>query len=350
MQEAATQPVARPEVRSGTASLFAQFASMLVDPATGEGIVQRDGGLAVAGSGRPLPMTDGIPSLFVPNDASFAGDVTEKIKAFYEATPFPNYDGFDSRESLAAKARRGVFAALLDEQLPEGALVLEAGCGTGQLSNFLGMSWRRKVFAGDICMNSLRLAKGFADRHDIRNVGFLQMNLFRPPFRDGSFDVVISNGVLHHTGDCEAGFRSILAKLKPGGHIIIGLYNRLGRLPTLWKRSAFRAFGPKLYFLDPRLRDWSREPDRIRAWFMDQYRHPHETRHSMDEVLGWFERHGVDFVNGIPHLDGSAFAESERLFANHVPGSTPSRFMTQFGMLVSGGRDGGLFVMIGRKR
>lgn len=350
MQELATQHGDRPHIRAEPAGLLAEFASLLVDPSTGDNIVLRDGVLAAAGSGRSLPMTDGIPNLFAPNDASFAGDVTEMVKAFYEETPFPNYDGFDSRESLAAKARRGVFAALLDEQLPEGALVLETGCGTGQLSNFLGMSWRRKVFAGDICLNSLRLAKGFADRYDIRNVAFLQMNLFRPPFRDGSFDVVISNGVLHHTGDCEAGFKSILAKLKPGGHIIIGLYNSLGRLPTLWKRSAFRAFGPKLYFLDPRLRDWSREPERIKAWFMDQYRHPHETRHSMDEVLHWFERHGVDFVNGIPHLDGSAFSESERLFAAHASGSTASRLTTQFGMLASGGTDGGLFIMIGRKR
>src|SRR6185295_14567796 len=119
-----------------------------------------------------------------------------------------------------------------DAQLPKGAIVLEAGCGTGQLSNFLGMSWERKVFAGDLCLNSLRLAKGFADRYAIKNVAFLQMNLFRPPFRDETFDVVISNGVLHHTGDCEGAFRSILTKLKRGGLILIGLYNSYARLPT----------------------------------------------------------------------------------------------------------------------
>ena len=156
------------------------------------------------------------------------------------------------------------------------------------------------MIAGDICLNSLRLAKGFADTFSIRNVGFVQMNLFRPPFCDAVFDVVISNGVLHHTGDCEGGFRSILTKLKPGGLVLIGLYNTYARLPTLWKRWAFRTMGPSLYFLDPRLRDWSREPDRIKAWFMDQYRHPHETKHSMDEVLNWFEKYEVDFVNGIP--------------------------------------------------
>jgi SAM-dependent methyltransferase len=333
--------------------LFAEHLEILIDPASERSIELRDGTFTVSGGGRPIDVVDGIPNFFVPTQftpgTSFE-DVTETVRAFYEETPFPNYDGFDSRESLATKARRGVFASLLDEQLPQGALIFEAGCGTGQLSNFLGMSWERKVFAGDICLNSLRLAKGFADRYAIRNVAFLQMNLFRPPFRENAFDVVVSNGVLHHTGDCEGAFRSILSKLKPGGLILIGLYNRYARLPTLWKRWAFRTFGPKLYFLDPRLRDWSKEPDRINAWFMDQYRHPHETRHSMNEVLRWFRKYNVDFVNGIPHLDGSDFSEREQLFNDHRSGTPMSRTMTQVGMLLSGGTDGGLFIMIGRKR
>ncbi len=330
-------------ISSTHSSLFDEYAGILVDPMNDDAIRIDAGEVVASRSGRRIPVVDGIPNFFVPANpapGSDVVDVTEIVKAFYEETPFPNYDGLDSRETLAVKARRGVFAALLDEQLPEGALVLEAGCGTGQLSNFLGMSWKRRVFAGDLCLNSLRLAKGFADRFGIRNVAFLQMNLFRPPFRDNVFDVVISNGVLHHTGDCEGGFRSLLAKLKPGGVILVGLYNSYGRLPTLWKRWAFRTFGPKLHFLDPRLRGGSKEPARIKAWFMDQYRHPHETKHSMDEVLGWFDKYGLDFVNGIPHLDGTDFSERERLFQPHAAGTKLSRAMTQSAMLLTGGRTG----------
>jgi len=333
--------------------LLAEHAGILEDPATGDD-VQVDGDRFIAlPSGRRIDVVDGIPNFFVPthHDSSIAvGDVTETVKAFYEETPFPNYDELDSRDSLAAKARRGVFAALLDQQLPHGSRVFEAGCGTGQLSNFLGISWERTVFAGDLCLNSLRLAKGFADRHAIRNVAFVQMNLFRPPFRDESFDVVISNGVLHHTGNCEGAFRAILAKLRPGGLILVGLYNYYARLPTLWKAQAFRRLGPKLYFLDPRLRDRQHEPARIKAWFRDQYEHPHETRHSMDEVLQWFGRYGVEFVNGIPHVDGTAFSDRERLFEPHAAGTSTTRVAAQLAMLLSGGQDGGLFIMIGRKR
>lgn len=131
---------------------------------------------------RHYPMVDGIPCLFAPNEwPEGRSDVTDMVKAFYEQTPFPNYDDLDSRESFSVKARRGVFARLLDQQVARPALVLEAGCGTGQLSNFLGMGWGRKVIGGDICLNSLRLAKSFRDRCSIENAHFVQMNLFRPP-------------------------------------------------------------------------------------------------------------------------------------------------------------------------
>ena len=202
-----------------------------------EGLVALDGQ-------RCYPAADGIPNLFVPLDGlATDSDVTELVKAFYEETPFPNYDDLNSRESLARKAKLSQFAAMLDQQLPSGAIVLEAGCGTGQLTNFLGMSWQRRVFGGDICLNSLRLAKNFRDRFRIENAAFLQMNLFRPPFRDESIDVIISNGVLHHTGDPRGGFAALIRKLKPGGLVLIGLYNSLGRLPTLWRRRLFEGSG-----------------------------------------------------------------------------------------------------------
>jgi SAM-dependent methyltransferase len=191
------------------------------------------------------PIQDGIPLLFHPhsgvaerNGTEKQQDVTDIVKAFYEENPFPNYGDLDSRESLVTKATRGIFARLMDEQIPQGALVLEAGCGTGQFSNFLGLSWKRKVFGSDLCLNSLRLANGFKDKYKIRNAAFLQMNLFRPAFQENSFDVVISNGVLHHTGDPMGGFRSISRLVKPGGVIVIGLYNTIGRLTTDARRYA----------------------------------------------------------------------------------------------------------------
>ncbi len=40
------------------------------------------------------------------------------------------------------KARDGLFARLLNEQIPYDARVVEVGCGTGQLTNFLSIAHR----------------------------------------------------------------------------------------------------------------------------------------------------------------------------------------------------------------
>lgn len=339
------------QARTPPPSALRDCAGILQCPLTGAALIPGQDGWFTDGGGRLYPVDDGIPKLFAPVDAAISDhDVTETVKAFYEETPFPNYDDIESRESLIGKARQGVFAAALDEQLPDGAIVLEAGCGTGQLTNFLGLSWRRRVIGGDVCLNSLLLANGFRERYRIANAAFLQMNLFRPPLRDGSLDVAISNGVLHHTGDARLGFEALLRKVKPGGLILIGLYNSYARLPTLWRRWAFEQFGPAVYFLDRRLTSARLNEGRWQAWFRDQYRHPHETRHSIDEVLGWFDGGGVDFLSSIPAADGSPFSTSARLFEPHPRGTRTERIAAQLQMLLTGGRDGGLFIMIGRKR
>src|SRR5215510_7387855 len=284
--------------------------------------------LTCGGCAQTYPVTDGIPQFFVPNEWGGGKlDVTDIVKQFYEETPFPNYDDLDSRESLQTKARLGVFARLLDEQIQEDALVFEAGCGTGQLTNFLGMNWRRRVIGADLCMNSLRLGKDFRDRFAIVNANFMQMNLFRPPFADASMDVVICNGVLHHTADPEGGFRAILANLKPGGYIVIGLYNWLGRLPTLWQRRLSEVFG------DRSAANAHNGP----GW------HPHASRHSIDEVMRWFGENRVEFMSSIPSIGDVELRDDEPLFAPHPLGTRLGRLSSELEMLVSGGKGGGLF-------
>jgi SAM-dependent methyltransferase len=326
-------------------------ASILQCPVSGEALIQNEESWMSADGHRRYPVEDGIVNLFAPVDSSLSDrDVTEMVRAFYEETPFPNYDDLDSRDSLVIKARQSVFAAALDEQLPYGSVVLEAGCGTGQLTNFLGLSWRRRVFGGDICRNSLRLANQFRERYRIANAAFVQMNLFRPPFRDDSFDMLISNGVLHHTADARKAFELLLRKVKPGGYVLVGLYNSFGRLATLCRRWVFERFGSALYFLDPRLVSGRMNEGRWQAWFRDQYQHPHESRHSIDEVLGWFAANRVDFMSSVPPADGSPFTRATRLFQPHSCGTKSVRIAVQLEMLMAGGRDGGLFIMIGRKR
>ena len=294
---------------------------------------------------------DGIPLLFWPNEwDSSKKDVTDIVKSFYEKTPFPNYEDTEDVGSLVQKARKGIFARLLNEQIPFNAKVLEVGCGTGQLSNFLGVS-QRFVYGTDICLNSLKLGQQFKENNNIERVRLYQMNLFRPIFKEESFSVVICNGVLHHTGDPFAGFRSISRLVKKGGYILIGLYNKYGRITTDIRRVIFRITNNAFKFLDPRLRDKSIGDVRKLTWFLDQYKNPHESKHTIGEVLKWFDQTGFEFVNSIPKAQLSEkFSEKENLFESSPRGNWFDHFIAQSHLISTGNKEGGFFLMIGRKK
>jgi len=320
-------------------------------PGCGGDLAVQGDRIVCRGCAAAFGVENGIPLLFWPNQwEGSREDVTERIKAFYEETPFPNYEEFESISDLVQKAQRGVFARLLNEQVPFNTRVLEAGCGTGQLSNFLGVA-HRTVFGTDMCLNSLKLGREFQRSNSLERVGFYQMNLFRPIFREQSFHLVICNGVLHHTGDPFAGFRSLAKLVKRGGYVIIGLYNTYGRLTTDFRRVVFNLLNDRLKFLDPRLRDVSVGDVRKMTWFKDQYKNPHESKHTIGQVLRWFDRTGFDFISSIPQAKAfEGFTQNEQLFQVKPSGSWVDHLLVQGNLMFTGSKEGGFFVMIGRRR
>jgi SAM-dependent methyltransferase len=302
-------------------------------------------------TGASYPVEEDIPRLFVMAEGSSNGhaDVTEVVKAFYEKTPFPNYDDVDNERALLEKARAGTFARLLNEQIPYQARVLEVGCGTGQLTNFLSIA-HRTALGVDVCLNSLRLAHGFKTRQGLDRASFAQMNLFRPALKPSFFDVVISNGVLHHTADCRGAFRTIGRLVKPGGHLVIGLYSAYSRRLHAARGVLVRLTGITSAWLDPHFGRMGADGKR-EAWYRDQYEHPHETWHTIDEVLDWMREDGFEFVNSIPKpVPGPVIAPRERLFEPRSAGTAMSRMWSQLANMNSGYREGGFFIMIGRRQ
>ena len=326
------------------------YLHLLACPYCGGTMRQHEEELGCASCDRRFGFDGDIPLLFAPNDPDqFDRDVTDMVREFYEENPFPNYEETDDVGALLDKARRGVFARLLDEQLPFGIRILECGCGTGQLSNFLGIA-RRAVFGTDVCLNSLRLADGFRKRNGLRHVQFLQMNLFRPAFPRGSFDVVVSNGVLHSTSDTYEGFRTLSKMVKPGGYLIIGLYHRYGRLATDLRRLIFRCTRGRMLFLDPRLRKEGLGKARRASWYADQYLHPHERKYTIGEVLRWLEPNGLRLIKSIPKTRfQDRFTADERLFEPEPAGRPLERALIEWGQTFSGDREGGFFTVVAQR-
>ena len=61
------------------------------------------------------------------------------------------------------------------------------------------------------------------------NVLFVQGDVLAPPLRRGAFDYVVSEGVLHHTPDTRAAFRSLARLIAPGGEL--GFYTYRKKAP-----------------------------------------------------------------------------------------------------------------------
>ena len=285
---------------------------------------------------------DGIPDLRSAVDAQ-----TDRVRKFYERSPFPGYPERDSVEWLRARAERSEFARMLDRAIPADATVIEVGCGTGQMSLYLAHASRRIVGA-DLSRASLRLALAASQRFGLeRAVRFIQTDLHRPGLRNGAFDVVYSSGVLHHTPDPAAAFARVARLARPGGWIVVGLYNAFARIPLRVRRAIARLSRYRWTLFDPVLRDRTHEPARREAWLRDQYQHPTEHRHTLGEVQRWFAANDVEYVRAYPSALLSI--DSDELFTQCGDSWAPEQWLAQLSWMKALGHEGGLFVTVGKR-
>ncbi len=312
---------------------------------SGGGALSREKGEFTAG-GRRLKDVDSVPSLLFGIESDEHDPVTGKIKAFYEENPFPNYEGKQNFGDLVVQGEKNPFMRGLLDSIGFNKTILECGCGTGQWSHFLSLG-NNFVLGIDLSISSLSLAVDHKKRNDVDRVGFVQMNIFDLGIKDESFDVILSSGVLHHTKDAKAAFESILKKAKPGGLVVIGLYNNYARIPTWIRSKLLRLFGTKIdYIVRKRFKD-SRKLD---TWIKDQYFNPHETWHSLGEVQNWFKENNVTYLNSFPAIIGTDGSKTGgELFNETSRGNSFTRALTQISWLGSISREGALFIVTGRR-
>jgi ubiquinone/menaquinone biosynthesis C-methylase UbiE len=287
---------------------------------------------------------DGISSYEIRNND------TKKVTEFYKETPFPNYKDNDDRQSILQKGNDNFLASQFKKSIGYKKNVLEVGCGTGQLSNYFAIGTNNNIVALDPTLDSLKLAKKFADENDVSNIKFVNADIFDDVLSDNYFDFVWCNGVLHHTKNPYYAFEIMVKSLKSNGYILIGLYNKIGRLRTVFRRYVYKYFGRgALEMIDPTLRNFKFSESEKIAWIRDQYIHPIESLHTIDEVLTWFKKNNLAFVSSIPSADFDY--DYKNIFEKKSPGTVLSRMINQVQMIFNSlGSDGGLFVLIGKKK
>ena len=277
--------------------------------------------------------------------------IAKKVTSFYTSKPFPNYKVDDDKITISEKGNKNYLANKFKKFVGYNKSVLEVGCGTGQLSIYFSTGNNNLIVALDATLESLKIAKDFANKNNINNIEFVNTDIFDDVLAENYFDFVWCNGVLHHTKDPYKAFCIILKSLKKEGYILVGLYNKFGRIRTIIRKYLYKFFGKNfLKIFDPTLKKLKFSDDEQDAWIQDQYSHPQESLHTINEVLEWFDKNNIEFISSIPSCDFE-ISDNSDLFVKQSKGNFLTRFLKQITMIFNAlGSDGGLFVLIGKKR
>ncbi len=219
--------------------------------------------------------------------------------------------------------RTGLSPGSLQEKL-----VLDAGCGMGRYLRIAAQSGCGHIVGMDLS-RAVEAARELTAGLD--GVSLVRGDLLRLPFSAERFDIIYSLGVLDHTPDPRLAFLGLARLLKPGGRIVIWVYQRERPLVE-WMMNFQRAISTRLPLpmlelacrwtapvgeLKRRLfasRRWlvqrfgvamhllsigvSMHPDReVRMCdTLDWYAPRYLSRHTFDEVSGWFREAGLSDV------------------------------------------------------
>jgi SAM-dependent methyltransferase len=212
-------------------------------------------------------------------------------------------------------------------------VVLDAGCGMGRYLRIAAETRARLIIGLDL--SEAVLAARELTR-EWGQVAVVRGDLLQPPFAPETFDHIYSLGVIDHTPDPRVTFLRLAKLLKPGGRIVVWVYPRergvvewimnlqraistrlpIGILGVLCRLSApvgglKRRLMSSQYWITQRAGvalhlatiGVSMHPDaEVRACdTLDWYAPRHLSRHSFNEISGWFTDAGLVDVTDLSH-------------------------------------------------
>ena len=267
---------------------------------------------------------------------------TSAVREFYMEDPFPNYNSFDNLDNFIEKMSSNNYIQSILKLINPNDKILEFGCGTGQLGNYLSAMSYANIVGADLTINSLKMANNFRKKNSLKGIEFIETDIFKPCFKDKSFDMVICSGVLHHTINPYLGFQNLLKYVKDDGYIIIGLYNKISRfknslikfLSYFIGKFAFQIFDPV----------YKKKDDNSKlSWLKDQYYHPLEKRYSFEDLHKWYKENDIKFLNSIPSYNKN-YSFDEKV----SQGDKTDEYNVQIIDFLEN-NEGGLFLFLGKK-
>jgi SAM-dependent methyltransferase len=220
----------------------------LVCPRCRGALEDEDASLRCAGCSAEYPVVAGIPDLRVAPDpwigleddrakalevdaASRGEDLEGAVRAYWRLTPSTPADQAERfvQHVLRAEGRSREWLDRTEgSRGDQPCLWLDEGCGTGDLAAAVGSA--ATVVGLDVALRWLVVA-----RHRLDGAGvpahLVCANAERLPFPDGSFDRIVSLGMLEHCADRQAAFREARRVLREPGMLRFRTANRFTVLP-----------------------------------------------------------------------------------------------------------------------
>jgi len=154
-----------------------------------------------------------------------------------EQFPAIEEGGLQSRRYLQYKINRYAFVS----QYVKGKDVLDIACGEGFGSRYLKLKGAKRVIGGDISDKAIECARNF---YCEKGIEFMLMDAQRLPFRNNSYDVIVSLETIEHVRHSIEFLKECFRVLRGGGIFICSTPN--GQVtPKIKSPDHIKEFSPK---------------------------------------------------------------------------------------------------------
>lgn len=218
-----------------------QLLDILVDPARHRPLQLESGaddrderqlGLLRSESGETYQVEAGIPRFVKTEDS---GQLQTQSTFSFKWNRRPTYAWMlgkgDAAPQTAWLLEKYGFSSVADwaREFSSCSYVLDLGCGAGMASWpwLTSDAWSGKaMWVGADISASIDVAAELLGH--LPNTHFVQADALQLPFPDGAFDVILSEGVLHHTPSTRDAIASAARALRHGGGLYFYVYRRKG--------------------------------------------------------------------------------------------------------------------------
>tara|TARA_Y100000385_G_C12865961_1_gene539347 strand:+ start:10 stop:750 length:741 start_codon:yes stop_codon:yes gene_type:complete len=223
---------------------------------------------------------------------------------FYDNTPFAY--GYSSKEEIISNMNP-LLMQLMEQNA--GKVFCDIGCGCGR--NLLYASnFANKLIGIDLSKESLEYAKNFLK---CENLDLIIGDNLDIPIDSEIADLVISDGVCHHTGDAVKAFKECVRILKPSAKLYLAIYKKYRYYPYIYYiiggffrliknfklgHYIIEKFCVKIHYrLYKIFKKQTLSEVETRNIFYDYFLTPVASFHSKDEVNNWCKNNNCNIIN-----------------------------------------------------